>query len=223
MKILLVEDDPQLAALLSRGLTEEGHQVDRCARAGEAEHQGRTIRYDVIVLDWGLPDRDGISLLRSWRERGMQTPVLMLTARSAVGERVAGLRAGADDFVAKPFEFAEPLARLDALHRRAGGAGVASFGSVALDTATRELVSDAGRVALTQREWQLARVLFDKKGDVLTRSELLSLVWGPDFAGEPNVVDVYVGYLRNKLDQLNGDVVIRTVRSMGYRLEQRKP
>jgi len=219
MRILLVEDDPRMTTLLRRGLTEEGHQVDACARGGDAAGQAHSVRYDVIVLDWGLPDLDGISLLRRWRERGLATPVLMLTARGAVGERVTGLRAGADDYLIKPFDFEELLARLDAIQRRAGGAHRA-FGELTVDEHRRALIHGEREAQLTGREWQLWRELAEHAGDVLTRSELLARVWGRDFDGEPNVVDVYVGYLRGKLAGVGADHVrIRAVRSVGFRLE----
>lgn len=219
MRILLVEDDPRMATLLRRGLTEEGHQVDACARGGDAASQARSVRYDVIVLDWGLPDVDGVSLLRRWRERGLATPVLMLTARGAVGERVTGLRAGADDYLTKPFDFEELLARLDAIHRRAGGARC-EFGALSVDEHRRALIQAGCEEPLTGREWQLWRELAEHPGDVRTRSELLARVWGPDFDGEPNVVDVYVGYLRGKLVSVGADHVrIRAVRGVGFRLE----
>ena len=115
MKLLLVEDEPKMARMLHRGLTEEGHQVDLCARGEDAFEQGRAVAYDVVLLDWSLPDVDGVTVLRRWREAGVQVPVLMLTARGATGEKVTGLRAGADDYLVKPFDFEELLARLEAL------------------------------------------------------------------------------------------------------------
>jgi len=219
MKILLVEDDARMAALIRRGLVEEGHQVDACARGADAANQAQTVRYDAIVLDWGLPDIDGVSVLRRWRERGLATPVLMLTARGAVGERVTGLRSGADDYLVKPFDFEELLARLDALHRRADGPRP-GFGALVVDERRRALVHAGREETLTGREWQLWLELADHPGDVLTRSELLARVWGPDFDGEPNVVDVYVGYLRAKLVRVGAEHVrIRAVRGVGFRLE----
>jgi DNA-binding response OmpR family regulator len=223
VRILLVEDEERMARLIQRGLVEEGHQVDVCARGGDAAAQAAAVRYDVIVLDWGLPDIDGVAVLRRWRERGLATPVLMLTARGAVGERVTGLRAGADDYLVKPFDFDELLARLEALRRRAAGAGtpgLGSLGSVAIDERRRALVKGDHEESLTSREWQLLLAFVEHRGDVLTRSELLARVWGPDFDGEPNVVDVYVGYLRAKLARVGAaHVAIRAVRGVGYRLE----
>lgn len=221
MRVLIVEDDERTGKLLQRGLGEEGHQVDRCDRGTDAEQQARDVAYDAIVLDWGLPDLDGVALLRRWRERGLATPVLMLTARGSVGERVTGLRAGADDFLVKPFDFDELLARLEALRRRAGAGGATPpLGDVNIDVPARAFVGAEHRETLTQREWQLWTAFAEHRGDVLTRSELLARVWGPDFDGEPNVVDVYVGYLRGKLAKIGTQrVSIRAVRGVGYRLD----
>lgn len=220
MRILLVEDDERMSRLIQRGLVEEGHQVDVCHRGGDATLQAQAVAYDVIVLDWCLPDVDGVSVLRRWRERGVETPVMMLTARGAVGERVTGLRAGADDYLVKPFDFDELLARLDALRRRGVSGTALQLGSLSVDERRRELVHDDRRETLTSREWQLWLVFSEHRGDVLTRAELLTRVWGPDFSGEPNIVDVYVGYLRAKLTKIGADnVTLRAVRGLGYRLE----
>jgi two-component system OmpR family response regulator len=220
VRVLLVEDDERMSRLVHRGLVEEGHQVDICHRGGDAAIQAQAIAYDVIILDWGLPDLDGVSVLRRWRERGVETPVLMLTARGAVGERVVGLRAGADDYLIKPFDFEELLARLDALHRRGTSGTPRRLGALAVDERRRALCLGERVESLTSREWQLWLAFAEHRGDVLTRAELLKRVWGPDFDGEPNVIDVYVGYLRTKLAALGaGHVAIRSVRGIGYRLE----
>ncbi|WAS96220.1 response regulator transcription factor [Nannocystis punicea] len=220
MRILVVEDDERLLLLLQRGLGEEGHLVDACTTSADALGQAQTIAYDVVLLDWMLPDGDGLSLLRAWRARGVDTPVLMLTARGSVGERVLGLRTGADDYLVKPFDFSELLARIEVLARRRGGDVVhLRAGDVGLDTRQRALVRGAHEVALTAREFALCNLLFRRVGEVLTRSELLAAVWGPNFDGEPNVLDVYVGYLRAKLAQLGDDApVIRAQRGVGFRL-----
>jgi DNA-binding response OmpR family regulator len=219
MRILAVEDDERLVTLLQRGLREEGHLVDACRACADALGQAQTIAYDVILLDWMLPDGDGLSLLRGWRDRGVETPVLMLTARGAVGERVLGLRSGADDYLVKPFDFAELLARIEVLGRRRGEAGPQRVGMVLLDGRKRALILGAQEVALTAREFALCSLLFRRVGEVLTRSELLAAVWGPSFDGEPNVLDVYVGYLRGKLAQLGAEApTIRAQRGVGFRL-----
>jgi len=220
MRILAVEDDERLVVLLQRGLREEGHVVDACGTCADALGQAQTIAYDVILLDWMLPDGDGLSLLRSWRDRGVETPVLMLTARGAVGERVLGLRSGADDYLVKPFDFAELLARIEVLGRRRGGeSGQLRVGDVVLDGRRRVVIAGTQEVALTAREFALCSLLFRRVGEVLTRSELLASVWGPSFDGEPNVLDVYVGYVRAKLAQLGAEApTIRAQRGVGYRL-----
>jgi DNA-binding response OmpR family regulator len=221
MKILLVEDEARLARSIVRGLTEEGHQVDLCALGGDALAQGAALAYDVAVLDWSLPDIDGLAVLRAWRAAGVRTPVLMLTARGTVPERVQGLRAGADDYLTKPFDFEELLARMEALHRRAEGVdGARAVGDVTLDPRRRTLSRGDRSVALTAREYSLAAELFAHAGDVLTRTALLDRVWGSRAEAEPNVVDVYVGYLRRKLADLGAEgVTLRAVRGVGYRLE----
>ncbi len=221
MKILLVEDEERLSRALVRGLSEEGHTVDLCAHGNDALSQGAALGYDVVILDWMLPDLDGVSVLRAWRAAGLRTPVLMLTARGTVPERVQGLRAGADDYLTKPFDFEELLARIEALHRRAEGSHAAlAVGDVTLDPRRRALRRGEREVSLTAREFALAAEFFAHAGDVLTRSELLDRVWGARFDGEPNVVDVYVGYLRRKLADLDAQgLSVRTVRGVGYRLE----
>lgn len=222
MKLLLVEDETRLARLIARGLGEEGHTVDSCALGADAIAQGLDLDYDVAILDWSLPDVDGLTVLRTWRARGCTMPVLMLTARASVPERVTGLRAGADDYLAKPFDFEELLARLEALYRRSAAPLALRAGDVELDANRRALVQGAQTVALTAREFALARLLFEHAGDVCTRTELLAGVWGSAFAGEPNVVDVYVGYLRKKLMELHSNQLnIATVRGVGFRLEVR--
>ena len=223
MKILLVEDDPRLVRALVKGLSEESHTVDVCLTGFDAVEQATGLPYDVVILDWNLPDLDGLSALREMRRRGVRAGVLMLTARALVDEKVAGLRAGADDYLTKPFDFDELLARLDALHRRSVGAtSLLKAGPVVLDGRRRALALGEVEASLTAREYAVAAALFAHPGDVLTRTELLNTVWGPKFDGEPNVVDVYVGYLRRKLAQLGeSGVSIAVVRGVGFRLEER--
>ena len=219
MKVLLIEDEARLAQMLRRGLMEEGHEVDCCPRGEDGLAQARQVPYDVIVLDWGLPDVDGISVLRQWRRSGLRTPVLMLTARGSTAEKVLGLRTGADDYLVKPFDFDELLARLEALVRRGGPEEGGRLGPVTLDSRALVIRMGEREESLTRREHQLLQAFAGARGEVLTRSELLQRVWGKDFEGEPNVVDVYVGYLRAKLERLGATgVEIRTVRGTGYRL-----
>jgi two-component system OmpR family response regulator len=225
MKLFVVEDEAKMARLLERGLREEGHQVDLAADGIEALEQGLGVAYDVIILDWSLPGMDGVSLLRRWRERGLKTPVLLLTARGTVGERVTGLRAGADDYLVKPFDFEELMARLEALHRRgAGHETLTKLGPMVLDGRRRAISNEGTEETLTAREFALLSELAGHLGETLTRTELLGTVWGTGFDGAPNVVDVYVGYLRNKLRAVCGEAVtITAVRGIGYRLVVAKP
>jgi DNA-binding response OmpR family regulator len=219
MKLLLVEDEARVARTLARGLGEEGHQVDVCATGQSALEQGQAIDYDVVLLDWSLPDLDGVSVLRAWREAGLRTPVLLLTARGSTGEKVTGLRAGADDYLVKPFDFDELLARLEALHRRNGAEEPAQLGLARLDPRRRALVRGGLAEPLTPREYSLLAELSSHRGDVLSRSRLLDAVWGTDFHGNQNVVDVYVGYLRAKLERIGAaSVELQAVRGVGYRL-----
>jgi two-component system, OmpR family, response regulator len=220
MKLLIIEDEAKLARLLVRGLGEAGHQVDACADGETGSQQAESIAYDCIVLDWSLPDTDGVTLLRRWRDRGLSTPVLMLTARGTVGERIVGLRAGADDYLPKPFDFGELLARLEALHRRGGGhLPVRQLGALRVDSNRRVLIREGKEETLTGREFALFHELAGHAGETLTRSELLTRVWGSLFDGTPNVIDVYVGYLRAKLTRLHAaDVAIEAVRGVGFRL-----
>ncbi len=222
MRLLVVEDEPKMARMLQSGLREEGHQVDVCQSGEAALQQGLDVPYDVLVLDWGLPDVDGISVLRHWRERGLTAPVLLLTARGSTGEKVTGLRAGSDDYLVKPFDFDELLARLEALGRRgsaAGDPGLQPLGDLTLNPRRRVLQRGALEVTLTGREFALLSELRALGGDTATRSRLLLKVWGGDFEGTGNVVDVYVGYLRAKLERLGTErLKLEAVRGVGYRL-----
>ena len=199
MKLFVVEDDAKMARLLERGLLEEGHQVDLAADGLAALEQALDVAYDVIILDWSLPKMDGVSLLRRWRERGLKTPVLLLTARGTVGERVTGLRAGADDYLVKPFDFEELVARLEALHRRgAGHETLTKLGPVALDARRRVISNEGTEETLTAREFALLAELAGHAGETLTGTELMGTVGGTGFVGAPNVVAVYVWYVSDK-------------------------
>lgn len=230
MKILLVEDDERMARLVHRGLTEEGHQVDLCQRGGDAAAQATSVGYDVIILDWGLPDVDGVTVLRRWRARGVTTPVLMLTARGAVGERVTGLRAGADDYLVKPFELDELFARIRALLRRisyaAAVAGTAqegevlTFADLRMDLVTREVTRGGRQVELTRTEFNLLEMFMAHPRQVLTREQILKAVWGFDFEPSSNSLDVYVMYLRRKTEAGGEPRLVHTVRGVGYVLRQ---
>jgi two-component system, OmpR family, response regulator len=221
MRVLVVEDEVKMAGLLKRALEEEGYAVDVAGRGEDALWFGTENPYDAIVLDVMLPDLDGFEVSRRLREAGRWSPVLMLTARDAVADRVAGLDAGADDYLTKPFSFAELLARLRALVRRgvAERPPVLRVGDLSLDPARRTVTRDGASIDLTAREFALLEYLMRHAGEVLTRAQLIEHVWDFAYDGDSNVVDVYIRYLRNKVDRPFGRDSIRTVRGAGYRLE----
>lgn len=220
MRLLLVEDEDRLARVLAKALAEEGFSVDTCSNGLDAVEQATNVPYDVIVLDWTLPGLDGLEVLRRWRTRGLVTPVLLLSARGSVGERVQGLRAGADDYVVKPVALEELFARIEALLRRGAVVRPSSLGVLHIDSRTRTVTGPSGAETLSGREFSMLSLLVERSGDVVTRAELLTSVWGPSFDGTPNVVDVYVGYLRDKLARAAGSaVILETVRGVGYRLK----
>ncbi len=221
MRILLVEDELKMARALRRGLEQEGHAVDMSADGDDALSRAVEFDYDVIVLDVMLPGRDGFSVCRELRGRGRWAPVLMLTARDAVEDRIRGLDAGADDYLVKPFAFGELLARLRALVRRGASERppVIAVGDVALDPAAHTVTRDGRPVELSPREFSLLEFLMRHPGEVVSRTRILEQVWDVNYQGFSNVVDVYVGYLRRKLEQPFGRPLIRTVRGVGYAVE----
>ncbi len=225
MLILVVEDDPSVARFLVRGLSEEGHQVDVCTDGTDALKQATLVPYEAIVLDWSLPSLDGLSVLRQWRVQGLLTPVLVLTARSGVPTTVLALDAGADDYMSKPFSFEELLARLRALTRRStlpqADLSKVHIGSAVLDLRTRSLSHNEQVYELSGREFALLDFLLQQRGEVLSRARILDRVWGVAHDPFTNVVDVYIRYLRKKLDSVDTqDSVIETVRGRGYRLRK---
>ena len=216
MRLLVVEDDVKLAAAVGRGLRHAGYAVD-VARDGEAAlSQAAVWEYDAVVLDLMLPRLDGFEVCALLRERGCWAPVLMLTARGRVEDRIRGLDCGADDYLPKPFDFGELLARLRALIRRAPGERPAAIeaGALRVDPAARRVTLSGRRVELTAREFAVLEVLARNAGDVVTRAQLLDHVWDMNFEGSTNIVDQYVGALRRKL----GATLIQTVRGAGFRL-----
>jgi two-component system, OmpR family, response regulator len=217
VRLLVVDDDPKLAGAVARGLRAEGHAVDVAADGDAALVQAAVWEYDAIILDVMLPGRDGIEVLRALRERGDWAPVLLLTARGGVRDRIRGLDTGADDYLAKPFDFGELLARLRALARRAPAARPALLeaGALSVDPAAHEVRLAGEPVALTAREFAVLEYLVRRAGETVTRAALLEHVWDENFIGSTNVVDQYVGSLRRKL----GPAVIHTVRGVGFKLE----
>ena len=223
MRILVVEDDRKVASFIKKGLEEEGHTVDVAADGAQAvERATDGSVWDLLVLDVMLPKRDGFSVLKALREDGVKAPVLMLTARDAVGDRVTGLDLGADDYLTKPFAFEELLARVRALLRRGAGGGPAPIlrvGDLTLNPATREVRRGTRRVELTAREHTLLEYFMRSPGRVLSRPLLAQHVWGLDFDSESNVVDVYVGYLRRRIEAPGERKLLHTVRGVGYVLK----
>jgi DNA-binding response OmpR family regulator len=221
MRILVVEDERKVASFLRQGLQEEGHAVEVAADGAAAlELLVAAPEYDLVVLDLMLPKRDGFEVLRDLRRRKIRTPVLVLTARDAVADKVTGLDLGADDYLTKPFAFEEFLARVRALLRRgaAPGAPVLRLADLTLDPATRAVTRGPRRITLTAREYALLEYFLRNVGRVLTRPMIAQHVWGLDFDPESNIVDVYVGYLRRKIDADGDRRLLHTVRGAGYRL-----
>lgn len=222
MRVLVVEDEVKMAGLLKRGLEEEGYAVDMSGTGHDALWLASENPYDAVVLDIMLPDIDGFEVCRRLRAAGRWSPVLMLTARDAVPDRVSGLDAGADDYLTKPFSFAELLARLRALVRR-GAAERPPFlavGDLTLDPATRRVSRAGTPVELTAKEFALLEYFMRHPGEVLSRTRLIDHVWDFAYEGDSNVVDVYVRYLRGKVDRPFGSGSIETVRGAGYRLRE---
>jgi two-component system OmpR family response regulator len=220
MRVLVVEDDPKLAALLGRGLREEGVAADVTSSGEDALWMAGSTDYDALVLDVMLPGIDGFEACERLRADGVATPVLMLTARDAIEDRIAGLDGGADDYLVKPFAFGELLARLRALARRGPVArpAVLEAGSLRLDPATRRVWRGGVEIELTQREFALLEALMRRAGEALSRFELLEAAWDSSYENRSNVIDVYVRYLRGKIDRPFGASGIETVRGHGYRL-----
>jgi two-component system, OmpR family, response regulator len=220
VRVLVVEDHGRMADLLRRGLEEEGYVVDLASTGEDALWLASENEFDAILLDVMLPASDGFEVCRRIRGEGCWAPVLMLTAKDAVGDRVRGLDAGADDYLTKPFSFEELLARLRALLRRGAGARppVLRVGDLTLDPAGHIVERGGVRVDLTAKEFGLLEFLMRRAGEVLSRSTLIDHVWDFAFEGDSNVVDVYVRYLREKIDRPFGADSIETIRGAGYRL-----
>jgi two-component system, OmpR family, response regulator len=222
MRVLVIEDEPKMAALVARGLREEGHAADVASRGEDGLWMANSAPYDAIVLDVMLPGLDGFATCRRLREQGTWTPVLMLTARDAVTDRVAGLDAGADDYLLKPFSFSELLARLRALVRRAPGERPTQLeaGDLRLDPAARRVWRGETELELSAKEFALLELMLRRRGQTLSRAQLLEGAWDLAFESRSNLVDVYVRYLRDKIDRPFGRRSIETMRGVGYRLRE---
>ncbi len=220
MRVLVVEDETKMAGLLKRGLEEEGYAVDVARTGTDAIWLASELEYDAILLDVMLPDLDGFEVCRRLRAAGRWHPILMLTARDGVADRVAGLDAGADDYLTKPFSFNELFARLRALWRRGVSERPAliQIGDLLLDPAGRRVTRGRSEVELTAKEFSLLEFFMRHAGDVLTRTQLIEHVWDFAYDGDSNVVDVYVRYLRRKIDHPFGRDSIQTIRGSGYRM-----
>lgn len=221
MRILVVEDEPKIAGAIKRGLEQEAFSVDVVEDGDSGLSYGLSGDYDVIILDWMLPGSiDGKAVCEQLREKSVKTPILMLTARDSVGAKVAGLNGGADDYLAKPFAFDELVARIHALLRRPSelDSTKLSAGKLSLEPATKAVSYGVKNVRLTAKEFSLLEYLLRHKGRVVSKDEIITHVWSDDDDILPNTVEVYIGYLRNKIDRPFKSSLINTVRGFGYKV-----
>ena len=220
MRVLVVEDEASIADALAIGLRAEGFDVDIADNGTDGLWRARETSYAAIILDILLPGMNGFKVCRTLRDEGVWTPILMLTAKDGEWDEAEALDTGADDFLSKPFSFVVLLARLRALFRRGAPPrpAVLEVGPLRLDPGTRRAEREGQSIKLTAREFALLEYLMRRDGNVASKREILDHVWGMDFAGDPNVVEVYIGYLRRKIDQPFDGQLIRTVRGAGYRL-----
>ena len=220
MRILIVEDEPTLGNQLKSTLEQNGYAVDLSTDGEDGHFLGSSEDYDAVVLDLGLPEIDGLTVLGMWRREGRTFPVLVLTARDSWSDKVAGLDAGADDYLAKPFSFEELLARLRALARRPREVRmpVLTVGELQLDPAARTVQYGNTPIELTRKEFALLEALMRRPGEAVSRFDLLECAWDDSYDNRSNIVDVYIGYLRQKVDRPFGTESIETVRGFGYRL-----
>lgn len=225
MKILVVEDESRISGFIRNGLVEKGFAVDTADNGIDGLHMASTSAYDAVVLDIMLPGRDGLSVLRELRGAGNNVPVILLTARDGIHDRVAGLNEGADDYVAKPFYVEELVARLHAVVRRVGGGAlnVLAAGGVVLNRMTREVAVGETKVTLTAREFNLLEYLMRSPGTVVTRTQILEKVWEYHFDPQTNIVDVYIQRIRARLADAGARDAIETVRGVGYRMRGDAP
>jgi DNA-binding response OmpR family regulator len=220
MRVLVVEDSRRLAGIVKRGLLEEGYAVDNAYDGEEAEYMAETTPFDMIILDIMLPKKDGLTVCRDLRSKNVNTPILMLTAKDSVEDKVAGLDCGADDYVVKPFAFSELLARIRALLRREVLPKVQKYqvGDLSLDPQSREVWRDGAQLELTAKEYAILEYFMRRPNAVVTRTMLGESVWDYEFDGLSNIIDVYVRRIRQKLDREGQASLIQTVRGAGYRL-----
>jgi two-component system OmpR family response regulator len=218
MRVLVVEDNQEVARQIKSVLEQELFVVDVAHDGEEGWFMGDTEPYDAVILDLGLPKIDGLSLLQKWRQAGNQVPVLILTSRDTWREKVAGLRAGADDYLAKPFEFEEMMARVEALMRRAGGHAnpLLRCGPVVLDSVSARVTMDGTPISMTALEYRALQYLMQKQGSVVSKSELSEHIYGQDLERDSNVIEVLINRLRSKL----GSSLIKTRRGLGYQLKE---
>ncbi len=220
MRVLVVEDETRMAALIRQGLEEEAYAVDVVGDGREALHWLEAVDYDLLILDLMLPGLDGLGVCREYRERGGRAPILMLTARNTLPERVIGLDSGADDYLGKPFGMPELLARLRALSRRDGPSKTLELriDDLTLDTATKRASRAGQLIELTATEYALLECLMRHAGQVLSRDQIIDHVWNADFESGSKLIEVYIHYLRRKIDQDHPVKLIHTVRGLGYRI-----
>lgn len=225
MRLLVVEDNPKMAGIIRQGLTEQGYAVDVANKGHDGEDMAASESYDAIVLDVMLPDLNGVQVCRNLRRRGVKTPVLMLTALSTTGDKIEGLDAGADDYLTKPFDFDELLARIRALLRRGQDqeASHLRFGDVEMDLLTRTVTRAGHKVKLTAKEFSLLECFLRKPNRVLTRAAIGEHVWDMNFDSDSNVIDVYVSMLRRKIDKDFDKPLIHTFIGSGYMLSLESP
>jgi len=220
MRVLVVEDSRRLAGIVKRGLLEEGYAVDNAYDGEEAEYMAETTPFDMIILDIMLPKKDGLAVCRDLRAKNVNTPILMLTAKDSVEDKVAGLDCGADDYVVKPFAFSELLARIRALLRREVLPKVQKYqiGDLSLDPQSREVWRNGAQLELTAKEYAILEYFMRRPNAVVTRTMLGESVWDYEFDGLSNIIDVYVRRIRQKIDREGQTSLIQTVRGAGYRL-----
>lgn len=222
-KILLIEDEPQIAGFISRGLRREGYHVIETFDGETGLEMAFAELPDIVILDIMLPGIDGLTVCRQIREGGLQTPILMLTAKDAIPDRVAGLEAGADDYLVKPFAFEELLARVRALGRRKAPIESDSplhFADLTLNPSTRMAQRGDRNIELTAKEYELLELFMRHPNQVLTRDQIYNRIWGYDFGGESNIIEVYIRYLRSKLELEDEPRLLHTIRGVGYALRE---